>query len=145
MILSFFGTIVIEKFIVPKFKKKYNYEEEEVITSKKALSVTMIVSLILWLIVIYMLLPIKLPGAGILLDQSSERYMDKLFGTKSAFREGILVIITIVMMVSSYIYGKISGNIKTSNEYSLGLSKNLENLGFNECLVKEETSYSLNG
>lgn len=130
LILSFFGTIVIEKFIVPKFKKKYNYEEEEVITSKKALSVTMLVSLILWLIVIYMLLPIKLPGAGILLDQSSERYMDKLFGTKSAFREGILVIITIVMMVSSYVYGKISGNIKTSNEYSLGLSKNLENLGF---------------
>ena len=34
------------------------------------------------------------------------------------------------MMVSGYIYGKISGNIKTSSEYSLGLSKNFENLGF---------------
>lgn len=129
-ILAFIGTIVIEKFLVPKFTKRYSNEEEEIITSKKALSVTILVSILLWIIVIYMLLPLNLPGAGILLDQSADRYMDKLFGTKSAFREGILVIITIIMMVSSYIYGKISGNIKSSNEYSLGLSKNLENLGF---------------
>lgn len=129
-IIAFLGTFVIEKFLVPRFKKKYVYEEEEITTSKKALSVTFIVSTFLWLIVIYMLIPIKLPGAGVLLDQSADRYMDQLFGTKSAFREGILVIITVVMMVSSYVYGKISGNIKTSNEYSLGLSKNLENLGF---------------
>lgn len=129
-ILAFIGTIVIEKFLVPKFTKRYSYEEEEVVISKKALSTTLLVSILLWIVVIYMLMPLNLPGAGILLDQSADRYMDKLFGTKSAFREGILVIITIIMMASSYIYGKISGNIKTSNEYSLGLSKNLENLGF---------------
>lgn len=130
LILSFFGTIVIEKFLVPKFTKKYNYEEEEVVVSKKALSITTLISVLLWIIVIYLLIPLKLPGAGILLDMSADRYMDKLFGSASAFREGILVIITIIMMVSSYIYGKLSGNIKNSTEYSLGLSKNLENLGF---------------
>lgn len=129
-ILSFFGTIIIERFLVPKFTKKYTYEEEEVIVSKKALRITTLVSILLWTLVIYFLIPLNLPGAGILLDSSADRYMDQLFGDGSAFREGILVIITIIMMISSYIYGKISGNIKNSTEYSLGLSKNLENLGF---------------
>lgn len=129
-ILSFFGTTIIEKFLVPKFTKKYVYEEEEVIVSKKALSITSLVSILLWILVIYLLIPLDLPGAGILLDSSADRYMDQLFGSGSAFREGILVIITIIMMVSSYIYGRLSGNIKNSTEYSLGLSKNLENLGF---------------
>ena len=129
-ILSFFGTIIIERFLVPKFTKKYTYEEEEVIVSKKALRITTLVSILLWILVIYFLIPLNLPGAGILLDSSADRYMDQLFGDGSAFREGILVIITIIMMISSYIYGKISGNIKNSTEYSLGLSKNLENLGF---------------
>jgi aminobenzoyl-glutamate transport protein len=32
-------------------------------------------------------------------------------------------------MISGFIYGKISGNIKNSHEYSLGLSKSFENLG----------------
>lgn len=129
-ILSFFGTVIIEKFLVPKFTKKYTYEEEEVIVSKKALSITTLISILLWILVIYFLIPLKLPGAGILLDTSADRYMDKLFGSGSAFKEGILVIITMIMMICSYIYGRLSGNIKNSTEYSLGLSKNLENLGF---------------
>jgi len=129
-ILSFFGTFIIEKFLVPKFTKKYTYEEEELSVSKKALTITTLVSILLWILVIYFLIPLNLPGAGILLDSSAVRYMDKLFGSGSSFKEGILVIITIIMMISSYIYGRISGNIKNSTEYSLGLSKNLENLGF---------------
>ncbi len=129
-IMSFFGTIIIEKFLVPKFTKRYNYEETEVLVSKKALHITTLISALLWMIVIYLLMPWDLPGAGLLLDSGAERYMDKLFGSGSAFREGILVIITIIMMVSSYIYGRLSGNIKNSTEFSLGLSKNLENLGF---------------
>jgi len=129
-ILTFMGTIIIEKFLVPKFTKKYVYEEEEIIVSKKALGITTLVSVFLWMLLIYFLMPLELPGAGILLDISAERYMDQLFGSGSSFKEGILVIITIIMMICSYIYGRISGNIKNSTEYSLGLSKNLENLGF---------------
>ena len=33
------------------------------------------------------------------------------------------------MMILGFVYGKFSGNIKNSSEYSLGLSKNFENLG----------------
>lgn len=129
-ILSFLGTIIIEKFLVPKFTKRYVYEEEEIVISKEALGITTLVSVFLWMLLIYFLMPLKLPGAGILLDSSADRYMDQLFGSGSSFKEGILVIVTIIMMICSYIYGSISGNIKNSTEYSLGLSKNLENLGF---------------
>ena len=48
----------------------------------------------------------------------------------TAFKEGIIVIITFIMMISGYIYGHLSGNIKSSTEFSLGLSKNLEKSGF---------------
>ena len=74
-ILSLIGTIIINKFLTPKLTKKYNYEPEEINVSKGALRVTLIVSAVLWIIVIYMLLPINLPGAGILLDHSQTRYM----------------------------------------------------------------------
>jgi len=129
-ILTFLGTIIIEKFLVPKFTKRYVYEEEEIVVSKKALGISTLVSVFLWMLLIYFLMPLESPGAGILLDSSADRYMDQLFGSGSSFKEGILVIITIIMMICSYIYGRISGNIKNSTEYSLGLSKNLENLGF---------------
>ena len=129
-ILSFLGTIIIEKFLVPKFTKRYVYEEEEIVVSNKALGITTLVSVFLWMLLIYFLMPLKLPGAGILLDSNADRYMDQLFGAGSSFKEGILVIVAIIMMICSYIYGRISGNIKNSTEYSLGLSKNLENLGF---------------
>ena len=35
-----------------------------------------------------------------------------------------------IMMLAGFLYRKFSGNIKNSNEFSLGLSKNFENLGF---------------
>lgn len=34
------------------------------------------------------------------------------------------------MMICGFIYGYLSKNIKDSNDYSLGLSKNFENLGY---------------
>ena len=86
-----------------------------------------IVTLICILFVIYMIIDINLPGAGILLDNKANNYIEKLFGDKSPFKEGIVLIITFIMMISGLIYGKISKNIKNSHEYSLGLSKNFEN------------------
>lgn len=129
-ILCIIGTIVIEKFLVHKVPKKYSYEEDELIVSNKAKKYSLIALLILAIMFIYMVLPINSFGAGILLDSSANRYMDKLFGANSSFGNGIVVIITIIMIVCGFIYGKISGNIKNSHEFSLGLSKSFENLGF---------------
>lgn len=129
-LLSFVTTLVVRKFLFTKFPKKHIYEEEEQNISKKGFIFSSIATLICILFVIYMIVDMKLPGAGMLLDNNANSYIDKLFGDKSPFREGIVFIITFIMMVSGFIYGKISHNIKDSHEYSLGLSKNFENLGF---------------
>jgi aminobenzoyl-glutamate transport protein len=128
-LLTFVGTLVIKRFLFTKFPKKQINEEEELKISKKGFIIATITSFICLLFVIYMILDIKLPGAGMLLDNKSDSYMEKLFGEHSPFREGIVFLITFIMMISGFVYGKISGNIKNSHEYSLGLSKNFENLG----------------
>lgn len=130
IIVSFIGTIVINKFLVNKLPKKYSYEEEELIISKKAKKIALLGGLLLSLIFIYMILPINTIGAGILLDKSADRYMEQLFGTNSAFGNGLIIIITAIMITCGMLYGKFSGNIKNSHEFSLSMSKTFENLGF---------------
>lgn len=130
IIVSFIGTIVINKFLVNKLPKKYSYEEEELIISKKAKKIALLGGLLLSLIFIYMILPINTIGAGILLDKSADRYMEQLFGANSAFGNGLIIIITAIMITCGMLYGKFSGNIKNSHEFSLSMSKTFENLGF---------------
>ncbi len=130
IVISLIGTIVVDKFLVNKLPKKYSYEEEELVISKKAKKISLIGGLILCLLFIYMILPINTIGAGVLLDKSADRYMEQLFGANSAFGNGLIIIITIIMITSGMLYGKISGNIKNSHEFSLSMSKTFENLGF---------------
>lgn len=127
---SIIGTIVINKFLVNKLPKKYSYEEEELIISKKAKRISLIGGLLISLIFIYMILPINIIGAGILFDSEASRYMEQLFGPNSAFGNGLIIIITIIMISCGMLYGKFSGNIKNSHEFSLSMSKTFENLGF---------------
>lgn len=128
-LLTFVGTVVIKRFLFTKFPKKQINEEENLNVSRKGFLIASVVGLFSILAIVYMLLDIKAPGAGMLLGKSSGSYMDKLFGETSPFREGIVFIITFIMMITGFVYGKISGNIKNSHEYSLGLSKSFENLG----------------
>ena len=129
LLLTFVATIDIKKYLFPKYPKKIVNEEEDNNVTKKGLLLTNLIFVGLILVVVYMVLDIKLPGAGILLDSNASDYMSKLFGSNSPFREGLMFIITSIMMILGFIYGKISKNIKNSHEYSLGLSKNFENLG----------------
>ena len=128
IILSFVLYVAITRFLLPKFPLKFK-NEEEFNDTKKGFSLSVIISIISLLLVIYMIMDIDLPFAGILLDKSKDVYIAKLFGEDAPFREGIVVIISFVMMISGFVYGKLSKNIKNSSEYSLGLSKNFENLG----------------
>lgn len=130
IIISYLGTIIIDKFLVPKFNRKYTYEEEELIIDNSAKKTTLIVLMISLLLVLYFILPINAPLAGILLDGNATRYIDKLFGESSPFGNGLVVIISAIFTLCGYIYGRKSGNIKSSHDFSLGLSKSFENLGF---------------
>lgn len=131
-IISFILTIVVDKYLVPKLSKRYTVseEEQELTIDKKAKNKALLVGLAFLVFIIYMILPIKLPGAGILLDNEATRYMEKLFGGDSPFYNGIALILTVLLMICGYVYGRLSGNIKDSHDFSLGLSKNFENLGF---------------
>lgn len=129
-IICLIGAGVINRFLAPKVSRKYISEDEEYIVSKSANGITLLVLIILIGLIVYSILPIKAFGAGILLDNDAYRYMDKLFGNNSPFSNGLVILITGIMIICGFVYGKISGNIKNSHEFSLGLSKNFENLGF---------------
>lgn len=130
ILISILGTIIIEKFLIPKYVKKYSIEEEELVVDKSAKRSSLIVFLISLLIIIYFILPLNLPLSGILLDLNADRYIDKLFGPASPFGSGFIVIMSCVLTLCGFVYGKKSGNIKGSHDFSLGLSKSFENLGF---------------
>ena len=104
-------------------------EEIEYHDSKKAFLCALFSGFVAILFVVYMILDIHLPGAGILLDKNETFYIAKLFGEHAPFKEGIVIIISTILMICGFIYGKVSGNIKNSSEYSLGLSKDFENVG----------------
>ena len=130
ILICIFGTIFINQFLVHKLPKRYSYEEEELVISKKAKKVSTLVGILICLIVVYMILPIKMYGAGILLDTTQNRYMEQLFGPNSAFGNGLILIISFILIICGMVYGKISGNITSSHEFSLGMSKTFENLEF---------------
>lgn len=129
-VLAFVGTILVNRLLVPKYPKRYSITEEEVRISKKAKNITLIALLVALGVLVYFLIPSTAPGAGILLDQTETSYIAKVFGSQSPFQNGFVLIVTMIMMLAGFLYGKLSGNIKNSNEFSLGLSKNFENLGF---------------
>lgn len=126
-ILALVGTMIIEKRLNKKVPKS-EVEEDNLVVSKKALYYSNFAFIAMLLIIIYMLIP-GLYGSGLLLGEG-KTYIERLFGDTAPLKEGIVIISIAIMMVCGYIYGYISKNIKNSNEYSVGLSKNFENLGY---------------
>ena len=119
---------LIDVKIAPKFKKPL-LEESDSNYSKKGFIFSTIALAIMTLIVVYLIVPGFL-GSGILLDNNQTTYIAKLFTTGAPFKEGIMLIFLIMMMVCSFIYGKISKNIETSKGFTESLSKSLYNSGY---------------
>lgn len=126
IIISIVGTIVIEKEFTKKNKK---IEEDNLITSKIALRATLVTFIVMLLVVIWSIIP-GLPLSGWMLDASASTYVEKLLGNKAPFKDGLMVIILCISLVCSYIYGKVSRNIKDSREYNQAISKTFQNTGF---------------
>ncbi|MCI9233111.1 MAG: hypothetical protein HFH08_00770 [Bacilli bacterium] len=128
VILAFVGSLLIHKFLEPKFKKPME-EDDDLIVSKKALISSHFVFIIMLAIVIYMIIP-GFPGSGLLLDNSKDTYIAKLFSETAPFRDGIMFIFLIIAMLCGGIYGYFSGNVKNTHEYSFDLSKSFDNIGY---------------
>ena len=127
-ILSIAGTLIIENILKPKVKESIQ-EEDELTISKKGLIYSSIAFVLLILIFIYTIIP-SLPGSGILLDKTKTDYVAQLLGGTSPFKDAFAFVFLIIMMICSGIYGYISKNIKNTNDFSVGLSKEFDNLGY---------------
>ncbi len=127
-ILAIVGTLIIEAFLKPKVKESIK-DEDDLTISKKGLVFSSIAFVILLLLFIYMIIP-GLPGSGLLLDMSQKDYVAQLLGGKSPFGDAFIFMLLVMLMVCSAIYGAISKNINNTNDYSVGLSKEFDDLGY---------------
>lgn len=128
VILAFVGSLLINKFLEPKFKKPM-LEDDDLVVSKKALVFSHIIFILMVGVTIYMIIP-GFPNSGLLLDNTQDTYIAKLFSETAPFRDGLIFIFVIIAMLCGGVYGYFSGNIKNTHEYSLDLSKNFDNIGY---------------
>lgn len=123
-IIIFLGTSIINKYLAPKFKKTI-VEEDELVLSNKGLWLTNIIVMFVLIITVIMILP-----GGLLLDNSQTSYIAKLMSSTAPFKDSIIIIILGTVMLTSAVYGKVSGNIKNRLDYNIGLYKTFENVGY---------------
>ena len=126
IILTIVGTIVLERF-----SKKYprNEETDNLNVSRKACKVTLIAFAIMISVFIYCIIP-GLPYSGLLLDRGEPTYIGKLFASSSPLSQGFMFLVIGILMVCGFIYGKVSRNIKNSEDYSNALTKTFEGTGY---------------
>lgn len=134
ILLVILETFFIHTFLLPKLPNVKVEIEEDLRISKKALICSNIAFVLMICFVLYLIVP-GFFGSGILLDKSENNYIIKLLGENAPFRSAIVYIVSIIFMFCSYVYGKISGNIKNSTDYSVGLSKSFDDLGYVFVLV----------
>ena len=126
IVLSVLGAIVLEKF--SKHYKR-NEETDNINISKKAGKATFISFTIMFAILTYAIIP-GLPHSGMLLDKTEPTYIGKLFGSSSPLSQGFMFLIIVILMVCGFIYGKVSRNIKNSDDYSSSLTKAFDGTGY---------------
>lgn len=128
LVISILGTYIISKHWFSKYGKiRISDEEDEPNPlSKSAGNITFLIFGLLVLILFYMILP----KPGILLDNDQVKYSLKLLSDNSPFKSSFVYIFSLIMMICGFVYGKLSKNIKNSNEYSLGLAKEFDGIGY---------------
>lgn len=126
IILSISGTIILGKF-----SKSYtrNEETDNLTISKKAGRATLISFIGMLAVLVYCVIP-SLPHSGMLLDKTEPTYIGKLFGSSSPLSQGFMFLIIAILMICGFIYGKVSRNIKNSDDYSKALTKSFEGTGY---------------
>lgn len=127
IILVISGAILIDKKLGPKFNRA-EYEDDGLVSSKKGLLFSNLAFILLSLLTVYAIVPFGF-GSGFLLGEG-DRYLVRLFGESSPFNQGFVCIVLFIIMICSYIYGKVSNNIKNTNDYSVGLSKEFKGTGY---------------
>ena len=124
ILLTFLLTYLIDKYIGRKIQVIEHYEDE-LVTSKKALSFSLIGFVVSLIPIVLMILP-----NGVLLDTTQEHYIAQLFSSNSGFYASFIYLTLIIISIVSYIYGKVSGNFQNHHDFSFGLTKEFEKNGY---------------
>lgn len=124
VIVVVLGTLIINKYLAPKFKKLPAYDDGLII-SNKAMWLTNGALLVILTLIVLMIMP-----GGILLDNTKTTYIAKLMSDTSPFKDAFMFIVLISVMICGGIYGFVSGNIKTRLDYNVSLYKSFENCGY---------------
>ena len=67
--------------------------------------------------------------SGVLLDSSSTKYIDMLFGVNSMFNKGFIFIITLLFVIIGLGYGLMTKTIKNNNDIAESLGYSLDGIG----------------
>ena len=147
IILSIVGTLIIEKFVVPKLGryKDPNEPTEEVeiiedieeaeqrklaedLSEKKGLKNALIAAILFGLFFIYSLIP-GLPFSGTLLDMNEYTYLGQVFGENSYFQDGFTFLIALFFIVIGIAYGIGAKTLKSDKQLVTEASKYMSDIG----------------
>ena len=126
IVISILGTILIEKKIAKQYKRcEYS---DNLVCSRKAFIPTLIIAFILIGFFTYAVIP-GLPLSGMLLKSNSTYYIDSLLGDGAPLSNSLLLLILGIILICSFVYGKLSRNIK-NNDYTYCMTKAFNNTGY---------------
>ena len=125
-VLSVLGTFLIEKKLAKQYPR--NEEKDNLVISRKALIPTLVIGGLIIAFFVYAIIP-GLPLSGMLINSEAKVYIDGLMGESAPLSNGLLLLILGIILICSYIYGKLSRNIKNS-DYTYCLTKAFDNTGY---------------
>ncbi len=148
ILLAIIGTIILEKWIIPKLGKYKEdgdlskTEEIEVLDvidteqvkieqekkEKAGLRYALIAFVVVVLLFIYMIVP-NLPGSGILLDTNETTYLNQLFGNNSYFQDGFTFMVSILLVICGIAYGCGAKTFKNDRDILNKASLYLKDIG----------------
>ena len=126
LVISILGTILVEKKLAKKYKR--NEEVDNLVVTRKAFIPTIIIAILLIGFFTYAIIP-GLPLSGMLLKSDSKYYIDSLMGDGAPLSNSLLLLILAIILICSFVYGKISRNIKRS-DYTYCMTKAFDNTGY---------------
>lgn len=147
IILSVIGTIIIEKFVVPRlgrYKDKEEKTEEieiigdeeeleqqrlkEDIREKKGLKNALIATIVFFVFFVYSLIP-NLPFSGMLLDKEATTYVAQVFGENAYFQDGFTFLIALYFIIIGLAYAKGAKTMKNDKEFITEAGNYMSNVG----------------
>ena len=126
LVISILGTILVEKKLAKKYKR--NEDVDNLVVTRKAFIPTIIIAILLIGFFTYAIIP-GLPLSGMLLKSDSKYYIDSLMGDGAPLSNSLLLLILAIILICSFVYGKISRNIKRS-DYTYCMTKAFDNTGY---------------